>query len=147
MATQNGSQIERDPAERGREALCRSSMMEHLVRALDQGIDIGHYGRLVFVMVGRFFLDHDELVGLMARQPGMDDEQARGMVEQIVTRDYSPPRRERIAEWQTHQDFPILPDPDDPDCGNVYSDLRFPPHVYEGINEYYEEKAHARQAA
>jgi hypothetical protein len=30
---------------------------------------------------------------------------------------------------------------DDPDEGNVYRDLEFPPEVYEHIQEYYEAKA------
>ena len=34
-------------------------------------------------------------------------------------------------------------DPDDPNSGNVYRELRFPDDVYEHIQEYYEEKAEA----
>ena len=37
-------------------------MMAHLLDALDEGADVGHYGRLVFVMIARHFLDEDELV-------------------------------------------------------------------------------------
>ena len=59
-------------------------------------------------------------------------------------RGYNPPRRERILEWQSQQDFPICPNPDDPDACNVYRDLRFPDSVYEDISDYYEHKpAHA----
>ncbi len=36
-------------------------MMAHLMDALSQGEDIGHYGRLVFVMVARHFLSEDQL--------------------------------------------------------------------------------------
>ena len=32
--------------------LRKSEMMAHLLDALDRGKDIGHYGRLVFAMVG-----------------------------------------------------------------------------------------------
>ena len=129
--------------DRGREAVCRSSTMKHLLDALEKGMDIGHYGRLVFVMVGRFFREEGEMVRLRSKQPGMDEEQARGLVTQVTIRGYNPPRRERILEWQRQQEFPILPDRDDPDCGNFYSELHFPEAVYEDINEYYEEKAEA----
>ena len=44
------------------EELKQSPMMSHLLDALDQGQDIGHYGRLVFVMIGQHFLSEDELV-------------------------------------------------------------------------------------
>jgi hypothetical protein len=136
-----------DSEERGQDALCRSKMMERLLHHMKQGKDVGHYGRLVFVMVGRFFLDEDEMVSLLKKQPGVDEESALGMVTQVLERGYNPPRRERILEWQQQQDFAIIADPDDPDCGNVYSDLRFPEAVYEDIEEYYEEKAEARKAA
>ena len=42
---------------------------------------------------------------------------------------------------QAQQEFPILPNPDDPDCGNVYRNLKFPQSVYEHIQEYHEQKA------
>jgi hypothetical protein len=35
------------------EDLRQSTMMLHLLDALDRGEDIGHYGRLVFAMVAR----------------------------------------------------------------------------------------------
>jgi hypothetical protein len=50
-----------------------------------------------------------------------------------------PPKRARILEWQKEQEFPILPNSDDPDPGNVYHDLQFPDAVYERIEEYYEQ--------
>jgi hypothetical protein len=37
-------------------------------------------------------------------------------------------------------DFPICPDPDDPDACNPYAELQFPDEVYEGIREYREER-------
>ena len=46
-------------------------------------------------------------------------------------------------EWQAQQDFPILPNGDDPDAGNVYRDLTFPDGVYSDIAEYHEQKAEA----
>jgi hypothetical protein len=115
--------------------------MAHLLDALRAGREIGHYGRLVFAMVARHFLDEQELIDLLANQPDQDETKARALVLQVKAKGYSPPKRERILEWQKHQDFPICPNPDDPDAGNVYKELTFPGDVYEHINEYYEEKA------
>lgn len=126
----------------GLEELRQSPMMARLAEALDKGTDVNHYGRLVFAMVGRHFLEEDELVRLLARQPGEDEEKARALVLQVNAHDYSPPKREKILEWQREQEFQILPE-DDPDQGNLYRELRFPEHVYAHIQEYYEEKAAA----
>ncbi|MGE3267703.1 MAG: hypothetical protein AB7P40_03075 [Chloroflexota bacterium] len=123
--------------------LRQNAMMAHLIEALEQGQDIGHYGRLVFTMVGRHFLSEDELVTLLSRDRDFSEADARSLYHQTVSRDYSPPRRERILEWQAQQEFPIIPNPDDPDAGNVYRDLTFPEQVYEGISEYHEHKAEA----
>ena len=65
------------------------------------------------------------------------------MIRQVESRDYNPPKRERILNWQAQQAFPILPNPKDPDCGNVYRNLKFPEAVYEHIGEYQEEKIEA----
>ena len=127
----------------GVKALRESPMMAHLLDALKAGKDIGHYGRLVFAMVARHFLDERELVKLLADQPGMDDDKARAMILQVQGRDYSPPKRETILEWQAQQEFPICPTPDDPDACNVYRELKFPDGVYESIGEFWEEKAEA----
>ena len=121
-----------------------SPMMAHLLDALAAGTDVGHYGRLTFAMVARHFLDEDELVGLLARQPGQDEESARTMLLQMEGRDYNPPKRERILAWQAQQEFPICPTPDDPSTCNVYRELRFPDSVYEHIEEYWEERAEGR---
>ena len=129
----------------GADELRRSPMMARLLDALDDGTDVGHYGRLVFTMVARHFLDEDELVRLLANQPDQDETKARAMLLQVKGRDYSPPRRERILQWQAQQDFQILPDSDDPDGGNLYRELRFPDGIYEHINEYYQEKAEAEE--
>jgi hypothetical protein len=125
------------------EELRKSEMMAHLLDALDQGKDIGHYGRLVFAMVGRHFLKEDELVAYLAKDRDFSEEDARSLYRQVTSRDYNPPRRERILEWQSQQDFPIIPNADDPDAGNVYRDLTFPDGVYEDIEEYHEQKAEA----
>ena len=127
--------------------LRRNDMMAHLLEALAAGKDIGHYGRLVFAMVARHFLDEDEVVGYLQQDRDYSEEEARALYRQVVARDYSPPRRERILEWQQEQDFPIIPNPDDPDSGNVYKDLQFPEGVYEHISEYHEQKADAAKNA
>ena len=128
------------------EDLRKSDMMAHLLDALDKGQDIGHYGRLVFAMVARHFMDEEELVGYLQKDKDFSEQQARALVQQVQGRDYNPPRRERILEWQQEQEFPIIPNPDDPDSGNVYRDLQFPDHVYENIEHYREQKAEADEA-
>jgi len=121
-----------------------SPMMAHLLKALKGGKDVGHYGRLVFAMVARHFMPEDEVVELLANQPEQDEARARAMLQQVISRDYNPPRRERILEWQAQQDFAICPNADDPRACNVYSDLRFPESVYENVNEFYEEQAESQ---
>jgi hypothetical protein len=123
-----------------------SAMMAHLLDTLEAGTDIGHYGRLTFVMVARHFMGEEDIVRLLARQPGLDETQARALFLQVEGRDYNPPKRERILQWQAQQDFPICPNPEDPNSGNVYRELRFPDHVYEQINEFWEEKAEGEEA-
>ena len=123
--------------------LRKNTMMAHLLDSLDQGKDIGHYGRLVFAMIARHFIDEDELVEYLQKDKDFSEEQARALVQQVQGRDYNPPRRERILEWQAKQEFPILPHPQDPDEGNVYKDLEFPEEVYEHIQSYREQKAEA----
>ena len=120
--------------------LRKNGMMAHLLDALERGEDVGHYGRLVFAMVARHFVDEEDLVALLQKNPGVSEADARSLCRQVEGRDYNPPRRERILEWQKQQQFPICPT-DDPDACNVYRDLQFPQHVYEHIQEYYEEKA------
>src|SRR5215208_3075284 len=81
-------------ADDGRSTDLRDSpMMAHLMDALEAGTDVGHYGRLTFAMVARHFLDEEELVGLLASQPGYDETQARSLVLQVQGRDYNPPKR------------------------------------------------------
>jgi hypothetical protein len=120
-----------------------SEMMAHLMDALEKGTDIGHYGRLTFAMVARHFLDEGEMLRLLGNQEG-GEEEARRLLLQVQAKDYNPPKRERILQWQQEQEFPICPNPDDPDACNVYRDLRFPDAIYENIEEYYEEKVEAQ---
>jgi hypothetical protein len=126
------------------EQLRKSAMMGHLLDALDDGEDIGHYGRLVFAMVSRHFMEEDELVGWLTKDPDMSEEEARSLFRQVQERDYSPPKRERVLEWQAQQAFPICPNADDPAACNVYRDLQFPDGVYEHIQEFYEERTEAQ---
>jgi hypothetical protein len=121
--------------------LRKNHMMTHLHDALERGEDIGHYGRLVFAIVGRHFLSEDALIKELGKDRDFDEMQAKGLVQQVMERDYNPPRREKIMEYQEKQDFPILPDTDNPDEGNVYRDLEFPQSVYDHISEYHQQKA------
>jgi hypothetical protein len=125
------------------EDLRDSPMMAHLLDALEKGTDIGHFGRLTFAMVARHFMEEEELVRLLAAQPEQDETKARAMLLQVNGRDYNPPKRERILEWQAQQEFPICPDPDNPGACNVYRELKFPDGIYENIQEFYEEQAEA----
>jgi hypothetical protein len=124
----------------GIDELRANGMMAHLLDALEQGQDIGHYGRLTFAMVARHFLDEEALAEWLQKNPGVSEAQARSLVMQVQGRDYNPPKRERILQWQAEQEFPICPT-NDPDACNVYRDLTFPDGVYESISEYYEQKA------
>lgn len=129
----------------GAELLRKSPMMAHLLDALEQGTDIGHFGRLTFVMVARHFLDEEELVRLLAEQPGEDETKARALVLQVREKGYNPPKRDRVLEWQARQEFPICPWPDDPNACNVYRELTFPEGIYENIQDFWEEKAEGEQ--
>lgn len=128
-------------------ALRQESMMDHLLNALQDGKDIGHYGRLVFAMVAHHFLSDEVMIEWLTKDPDFSADDANALLRQVESRDYNPPRRDRILEWQSQQEFPILPNPEDPDCGNVYRNLKFPPSVYEHIQGYQEEKARAQDPA
>jgi hypothetical protein len=127
----------------GFEALRKNGMMAHLLDSLEAGKNIGHYGRLVFAMVARHFVDDDALVAKLRQDPDFSEDDARALVEQVKGRDYNPPRREKVLQFQAQQEFPICPNAEDPDACNVYKDLQFPESVYSHISEYREQKAHA----
>jgi len=57
--------------------LRQSPMMSHMLDALDEGEDIGHYGRLVFVMISRHFAGNDELVELLTKDHDADEAEIR----------------------------------------------------------------------
>ncbi len=120
--------------------LKQSPMMAHLMQGLDAHEDIGHYGRLVFVMVGRFFLHDDELIKYLQKNPGVSAEDARALVAEVERKGYNPPQRNTILEWQQQQDYAICPEADDPDRCNVYKELKFPDEVYQNVNEYAKQK-------
>ena len=123
------------------EDLKQSQMMNHMLEALENGEDIGHYGRLTFAMVGVYFANDDELVQLLTKDHDADEREIRAMVQQVREKGYNPPNRDKILEWQQTQDFQICSNPDDPDACNVYSELDIPQNVLEDIQEYREEKA------
>ena len=122
------------------EDLKKDVMMAHLLDALDHKKDIGHYGRLVFTMVARHFLTEDELVAELAKDKDFGEDGARALYTQVAEHNYNPPRRDKILQYQSEQEFPIIPNPDDPDAGNVYRDLNFPDEVYQHIEEYRHQK-------
>ena len=144
MAAQRKANGRGQAGSSGVETLRRNGMMARLLEALEQGEDIGHYGRLVFAMVARHFMDEGELVGWLQSDQTFSEEEARSLYLQVQGRDYNPPKREKILEWQREQSFQIIPNDADPDEGNVYKDLTFPEGVYARINEYYQQKAEAR---
>jgi hypothetical protein len=116
-------------------------MMNHLFSALEAGQDIGHYGRLVFIIGARHFLDNEQLIDWITRDKDCGVEKAKALIQQVEQRNYNPPRRERVMEWMNRQGFPICPNPDDPDSCNLYKSLEFPHEVYEHAAEYREQKA------
>jgi hypothetical protein len=122
------------------EDLKQSPMMNNMLEALEKGEDIGHYGRLTFAMVARYFVDNEELAQLLAKDRDTDENEAKALVQQVEEKGYNPPRREKILQWQKEQDFQICPDPDDPDACNVYNELTFPDELYQDIQEYREER-------
>jgi hypothetical protein len=126
--------------------LRQSPMMTHLLDALDEGQDIGHYGRLTFAMVARHFLDPEEVVAHLVKDKDFDEREAKSLVQQVESRGYNPPSRTRILEWQAQQDFPICPTPDDPAACNVYRELTMPGDVIEDIEEYREQQFDAETA-
>lgn len=119
--------------------LRQEPMMAHLMDSLEAGVDIGHYGRLVFAMIARHFLSEEEVLEYLTKNPDFEENEARGLLAQIAARGYNPPKRERILEWMRKQDFPICPFPSDRSQCNVYRNLDFPEEVYQKINHYYEQ--------
>ena len=126
--------------------LRKSPTMTHLLDAAESGQDIGHYGRLTLAMVGAKFMEQDDLVKILLKSGGADETEVKAMVQQVVERGYNPPSRARLQEWSAEQDFPLMPNPDDPDSGNLYRELTMPDEVIESIEEYREQKLEASEA-
>ena len=120
--------------------LRENNTMAHILDALDDGKDIGHYGRLTFVMVAQYFADEEEIVEQLKKDKDFAEEEARSLYQQVMSKEYSPPSRDSLLEWQSKQDFQIVVDPEDPDSGNVYQDLTFPESVYDSISNYNQKK-------
>ena len=125
--------------------LRKSPTMSHLLDALERGEDIGHYGRLTVAMVGHHFMDRDELAELLLKGKGAEEREVKSLVLQAEERNYNPPSRQRLLEWQAQQDFPLMPDPDDPNSGNLYRELDMPAEVIESIEEYREQQYEAQE--
>lgn len=123
--------------------LRKDEMMAHLLDSLEAGKDIGHYGRLTFAMVARHYMNGDELIHYLTKDPDCDETKARALVHQVESRDYNPPKRERVLDWDAKQEFPICPDPDDPQACNIYRNLDLPHDIYENIEQFHEKVAEA----
>ncbi len=121
--------------------LRKDEMIDHLCSALEQGQDIGHYGRLVFIMATRHFLNHEELTQWLTKDRDCDAAKAQSLIRQIEQQNYNPPKRDRILQWMERQGFPICPNPENPDSCNLYKSLEFPHEVYEHAAHYREQKA------
>lgn len=129
--------------------LRQSPTMNRLLTALEQGEDIGHYGRLAFTMAAHFFLDRQELLDVLKQGAGASDEDLMAMIQEVEVRDYNPPSRRQLLDWQQQQDFQICP-ADDPDGCNLYQELDLPERVFAQIKEYraeqFQQEAEAEQA-
>jgi hypothetical protein len=126
--------------------LRKSPMMAHLLDALDDGKDIGHYGRLTFAMITARFLPPEEVVTWLRKDRDCDETEAKALVQSVESRQYNPPSRARILEWQAQQDFPICPTPEDPNACNPYRELDMPEEVLEDIEEFREQQFDAAGA-
>lgn len=120
----------------GEEELRKSPMTARMLDAMraTPPVDIGHYGRLIFTMVARHFLSDAEMIALVSKQPGEDELTASSRILQVRARNYNPPKRDRILQWQREQQaggvpFEIISKEEltDPRAANPYRDLRFPP--------------------
>ncbi len=126
------------------EALGRNKMMAHLINALKDNKDIGHYGRFTFASIARHFMEPEELARYLAKDEDEALEDAAALVHQVNDADYSPPGPAKIRKWNKEQEFPILPpEHQTSDDANVYQDLDFPSDVYDKINAYHREQASA----
>ena len=89
--------------------LQQDEMMVHLMEALENKQDIGHYGRLVFAMTARHFFSDEEVFDWLKKDPDCDDAKARSILVQVEQRGYNPPRRDRVLDWINSKAFPFVP--------------------------------------
>jgi hypothetical protein len=92
-------------------------------------------------------VDEPELLDYLQKDPRCEEAEAKALVAQVQGRDYNPPRRERILEWQAQQDFAICTNLQDPDACNVYKHLKFSDDVYHNIQNYQQETLEAEEEA
>ena len=138
----NDDQSKQLPRKQALDALRKNHAMRHLIEAVEDGTDIGHYGRLTFAIVAHYFMKPDDLAKFLAQDKDESEAEAKGLVHQVIEAGYSPPGPRKIREWNEKQDFPILPpDHDSVDDANVYQDLDFPEAVYNKISSYHEHQA------
>ena len=78
--------------------LRKNSMLDHLISSLERGENIEHYGRLVFVIVARYFLPVGEIVRLLTQDATsnfISEREALNLVNQVISKDYNPPVRSK----------------------------------------------------
>jgi hypothetical protein len=74
--------------------LKQKPMTAHLIGTPDSGHSIGHYHRLVFAMVARHFLEREEFIAYLEKDPEIGDAEARSLVEQVESHAFNPPKLE-----------------------------------------------------
>lgn len=114
-----------------------SAMMDRLWTDLSKGTDVGHYGRLVFCMIARHFLDEKEIIKLLGKS--VPTEEAAAMLVEVNRTNYSPPRPAKIRQWQKNQQYKIIPEDKDQSWGNVYTELQLPQEIYENVTNFYKD--------
>jgi hypothetical protein len=127
------------------EELRQNAMMARLLDAMANQEDIGHYGRLTFVMVGQHFLSEEEMIQQLTQDPDCDEAKAKSIIQQVEAHGYNPPKPGRILQWMNEQDFAIGDTSQGEDACNVYKSLKFPDEVYKKISEYYQREASSSQ--
>ncbi len=121
------------------EDMRRSQMMARLWDDLEKGVDVGHFGRLLFTMVARHYMNETQVITLLSRNIPVEDAQA--MLLLVNSRNYNPPKPNKIRKWQEKQDYKIIPPEKAHDLawGNVYKELRLPMEIYSQVQDFYKE--------
>lgn len=57
----------------------------------------------------------------------------------MEARGYNPPKRDRILDWMSKQEFPKCPTPEDAQACTVCKGVEFPKQVYDKIHAYYDQ--------